>query len=92
MTIRMLAVLALSVLLLGQSLRESALRIWHEWERESFAQYFCVNIDEPAVMCYGQCQIDELDAEHQAGDQGASIRPPVKRLGSLDYCFDHPTL
>jgi hypothetical protein len=88
MAIRLFTVVGLVLLLLGQSLREGVLRIWHSWERESFARVFCVNIDEPAVMCYGQCQIDELDAERDTQEQDTSVRPPAERLGTSLYWMD----
>ena len=41
------------------------MRSWFVLGNESFTSVFCVNIDEPALMCHGQCQMDSWEADWQ---------------------------
>ena len=65
MNLRRLTALGFIALLLLGVGRQAVLRAWFSLANDSFTAVFCVNIEEPALMCHGQCQIDDLEADWQ---------------------------
>lgn len=75
-----LIALVLAVLLLLPMVLPAIWGSWYTWANESFSRSFCVNFEEPATMCNGHCQMEELamDWSNSSASQEA-IAPSTER-------------
>lgn len=75
-----LIALILAVLLLLPMVLPAIWGSWYTWGNESFSRSFCVNFEEPATMCNGQCQMEELAMDwSNTTDPQEAIAPSTER-------------
>lgn len=78
---RILAILLIFGLLL-QSGREALIGLWFRSNQEWLAEQYCVNKDEPLLMCQGKCYLQQVIETEQSEDMpsGAKMPAPEERM------------
>lgn len=78
---RPLAILLIGALLL-QSGREAAIGLWFWVNQELLAEQYCINKDEPLLMCQGKCYLQKvIETESSEGNPfPAKIPAPEERM------------
>ncbi|MCS6982311.1 MAG: hypothetical protein N2110_08060 [Flavobacteriales bacterium] len=77
MLLRRSGVLFLVFLVLWQAGIRSVLWVWFNYNRQVFAERFCVNRNKPERMCRGACYFVKLTARanSEAPERGRSVLP-----------------
>ena len=78
---RLLAILVIGALLL-QSGREAAIGLWFWANQQWVTEHYCVNKEEPLLMCQGKCYLQkviETEAQKDASSP-AKIPAPEERM------------
>ncbi|MCB9267180.1 MAG: hypothetical protein H6558_19320 [Lewinellaceae bacterium] len=68
---RLLAILVIGALLL-QSGREAAIGLWFWANQQWVTEHYCVNKEEPLLMCQGKCYLQKV-IETEAPEKGAPL-------------------
>jgi len=77
----------LSLLSVVPALRLSIIYGCYELNKEHITNTYCVNIDEPALMCSGTCYVNDIIAESSADDGGQAPLPAVEDLRPITPFF-----
>ena len=73
---RLLAILLIGALLL-QSGREAAIGLWFWANQQWVAEAYCINKDEPLLMCQGKCYLQKVIETEVGEDAPASAKLPA---------------
>lgn len=66
---KLIATTILSLLILSNSLKLSAVYGWYVLDLESFIEELCENKDRPELQCNGQCYLSKMAAASTSNDQ-----------------------
>ena len=73
----------LSLLLLSNSLRVSAVYGWYTLDIESFVAQLCENTDKPELKCDGKCFLTKVAANTSSQDEQ---KTPILEWDQLVFC------
>lgn len=73
---KLIAILLIGVLLL-QSSREVLIGLWFRANREWVAEQYCVNKDEPLLMCQGKCHLQKVIEMEAPEDSPVPAKMPA---------------
>lgn len=78
---KLIAILLIGALLL-QSGREALIGLWFRANREWVAEQYCINKDEPLLMCQGKCHLQKVIEMEAPEDTPfpAKIPAPEERM------------
>jgi len=77
----------LCLLAVVPALRLSIIYGCYELNKEHITNTYCVNIDEPVLMCSGKCYVNDIIAESSADDGAQAPLPVVEDLRPITPFF-----
>ena len=88
---RLLAILVIGALLL-QSGREAAIGLWFWANQQWVAEAYCINKDEPLLMCQGKCYLQKVIETEASEDSPAPAKIPAPEERMPFYALLAPRL
>ncbi|MCO6490454.1 MAG: hypothetical protein J5I98_18715 [Phaeodactylibacter sp.] len=88
---RLLAILLIGALLL-QSGREALIGLWFRANQESIAENYCINKDEPLLMCQGKCYLQKVIETEAPEDAPAPAKIPAPEERMPFFALPAPRL
>lgn len=86
--VRILAIL-MSFLIFLTSVRDLLTYGYYHFNQKYITEKYCLNIDKPAVMCFGKCYLTDKLTENQKKEQEKPVIPHQEERTNTNYIIPY---
>ncbi len=77
------------LLLVGKSMVNAYMTVYYHFDKESFTQNYCENLDKPELKCHGSCKMDKMaDANESEKRPDAVLELDIS---SFVFTYEEPS-